>query len=198
MENSPLGTNFKSYELNKAINYYLLDPHQYQITKFTYNNDPVPELLGPPGTLNCKVPKIDNEGLVYRDVNFEKLIPAYTATSKSVNDFPAQSYHRFLANNGYFNPYEGIDNTDLWYYGTSGALSGAGLNVQETNHIILAEVQRGGLNTNNLAKYSSIKDSTCEFFNYNNNSRNDVSPYRFDSNYCRNIGINSPTSGTMP
>jgi hypothetical protein len=32
----PLGTQFKSYELNKAVNYYLLDPFQYAITKFDY------------------------------------------------------------------------------------------------------------------------------------------------------------------
>ena len=28
----PLGTKFKSYELNKAVNYYTLDPFQYSIT----------------------------------------------------------------------------------------------------------------------------------------------------------------------
>ncbi len=37
----PLGTQFKSYELNKAINYYLLDPFQYSITKFNYANPKV-------------------------------------------------------------------------------------------------------------------------------------------------------------
>ena len=34
----PLGTQFKSYELNKAVNYYVLDPFQYAITKFNYEN----------------------------------------------------------------------------------------------------------------------------------------------------------------
>ena len=30
----PLGTQFKSYQLNQATNYYLLDPFQYSVTNF--------------------------------------------------------------------------------------------------------------------------------------------------------------------
>ena len=33
----PLGTQFKSYELTAASNYWTLDPFQYSITKFKYN-----------------------------------------------------------------------------------------------------------------------------------------------------------------
>lgn len=174
----PLGSQFKSYELNSAINYYLLDPFQYSITKFDYSNpDVVPGALplmgrtggtggtGPNGNcvdINSSDFKND-PGLVYKGVNFENLLPAYTAVKKSANDFPAQSYHRFLANDGYFNPMESIDNSDLWYYGADkrfdkSGFSGAGLNVQEVNHIIFPESQRGGLNSSNLAKYSSTND----------------------------------------
>lgn len=226
----PLGTQFKSYELNKAVNYYVLDPFQYAITKFDYVV---------PGSLNKNLDKPNctsfgekdyknDPGLIYKNVNFEKLLPAYTSTLKSVNDFTAQSYHRFKANDGYFNPNEANDNTDLWYYGAAlnerrNFLGGAPLNVQEVNHIIFSEPQRGGLNTSNLAKYSWVNtqkpkdhdswesknkqsvnnNKNCEFFNYNNHyTQNYVVPenkvYSFDSDYCRNIGINSPTSGSMP
>lgn len=194
----PLGSEFNGYTLNQAINHYTLDPFQYSITKFNYN---IPKVKDSSVTFGEKSFKND-PGLVYKDVDFEKLIPAYTAEKKSVNDFPAQSYHRFLANDGYFNPLESIDNTDLWYYQADAnqPVTGASLNVQEVQHIIFPEPQRGGLNTKQLSKYSATNNETCEFFNYNNrrghNNFNDV--YGFDSNYCRYIGISSPTSGTMP
>ena len=186
----PLGLQFKSYELNSAINYYLLNPYQYAITKFDYS-DPVVV----PGAIKEEIkPRQihtpDPNGLIYKGVDFETLLPAYTACKKSENDFPAQSYHRFLANEGYFNPNESIDNSDLWYYGATrnGNITGATLNVQEVNHIIFPEVQRGGLNSTNLVKYSwenssKFTDKTsweaqneipvdnntnCQFFNYNN------------------------------
>ena len=230
----PLGTLFKSYELNSAVNHYLLDPFQYSITKFNYSSpEVVPGVVK--GTLlygngkECiKFNSTDfknDPGLVYKDVNFEKLLPAYTATKKSVNDFPAQSYHRFLANDGYFNYSEGCNNSDLWYYSADAeakrnGVAGAALNVQEVNHIIFPEPQRGGLNSSNLAKYSwenrnnnnseswesrsgdfpsQNNNNNCEFFNYNTHTPvpfNKV--YSFDSNYCRSIGISSPSSGSMP
>jgi hypothetical protein len=197
----PLGTQFNSYELNNAINTYTLDPYQYNITRFDYKSD-----------------KPNTDGLIYQDVDFDKLLPTYTAASKSVNDFPAQSYHRFMANEGYFNPTETEKNNgDLWYYGATQV--GAALNVQEVAHIIFPEAQRGGTNSQNLAKYSwtsnkpkvdttsweSINyrkinnDSNCEFFSYNTNlPKLSDSVYSFDSNYCRNIGINAPGQGSMP
>ena len=186
----PLGTQFKSYELSAASNYWTLDPFQYNITKFKYNLPIVP--LDNTSSSDVVIHKSDfknDPGLVYRDVNFEKLLPAYTSTKKSVNDFPAQSYHRFLANEGYFNPNESTNNTDLWYYGADKPIpTGAALNVQEVQHIIFPESQRGGTNSQNLAKYSWVsklpkRDTTswesinytpvdnsqnCEFFNYNN------------------------------
>ena len=225
-DQQPLGTLFKSYELNSAVNYYLLDPFQYSITKFNYTL--------PNGKQSNKNTE-KNEGLIYRDVNFDTLLPAFTATKKSVNDFPAQSYHRFLANDGYFNPQESTDNTDLWFYGAdeimqkNNLVGGAALNVQEVQHIIFPEPQRGGTDTKNLAKYSWVSklpkrdtssweainytpvdnSQNCEFFNYNNGyttstdsfkiqneSFNKV--YSFDSNYTRDIGISSPMSGSMP
>ena len=195
-DQQPLGSQFKSYELNKATNFWTLDPFQYSITKFKYN---VPGASTNPadGLNKIVVGKNDfqnDPGLVYRDVNFEKLLPAYTATKKSVNDFPAQSYHRFEANNGYFNPNESVDNHDLWYYGADAIarrndnLAGPALNVQEVKHIIFPEPQRGGLDSRNVSKYSwvntnvkemngswesanakSINNNTnCQFFNYNN------------------------------
>lgn len=209
----PLGSQFKSYELSKAPNYWVLDPFQYSITKFKYNNNALGQTDN--NSTGCHV--VDQSdfkndpGLIYKNVNFEKLLPAYTSTKKSVNDFPAQSYHRFLANDGYFNPRESIDNTDLWYYGASNefknnGISGAQLNQQEVNHIIFPEAQRGGLNTSNLAKYSwnSVNNLDCQFFNYNshysnNQKNNNVDKvYSFDSNYCRNIGISSNEQGSMP
>jgi hypothetical protein len=216
-DQQPLGSQFKSYELTEASNYYTLDPFQYSITRFQYN---LPEDI----KSNLNSP---NVGLVYKQVDFEKILPSYTAEKKSVNDFPAQSYHRFNANEGYFNPGESVDNSDLWYYGAdkiakmNSGISGAALNVQEVNHIIFPEAQRGGLNTQSLAKYSwsptiakdstSIKsweeentipvnnDNNCKFFNYNSNLSVPFDKvYSFDSNYCRQIGTNSPTNGSMP
>ena len=212
----PLGTQFKSYELNQASNYYTLDPFQYSITKFDYN---FPEK--PKSSSNGYTDFKNDPGLIYRDVDFEKLLSSFTATKKSVNDFPAQSYHRFLANDGYFNPKESTSK-DLWYYGADKnaqdyGIAGATLNLQETNHIIFPEAQRGGTDTKNLTKYSWSNytpvvseawdapimvnnDANCKFFNYNSGYTKVVekSPYVFDSNYCRNIGISSPYSGSMP
>jgi len=217
----PLGTQFKSYELNKAINFYTLDPFQYSITKFDYRLPGNPTISGA-NTLAVDPSDFkNNPGLVYRDTDFEKLLPSFTQTKKSVNDFPAQSYHRFLAGNGYFNPQESVNNTDLWYYGADDisringiGAAGPSVNVQEVNHIIFPEAQRGGLNSNNLAKYSwsnYTQNNTgswesennqivnnnvnCEFFNFNSNNR---SHQPFDSNYCRSIGISAPYSGSMP
>jgi hypothetical protein len=225
-DQQPLGAQFKSYQLNQAVNYYLLNPFQYSITKFDYNV---------PGKKPMEVIEPENykndPGLIYRNVNFEKLLPAFTATKKSVNDFPAQSYHRFLANDGYFNPNESVDNSDLWYYGannnarTNGfGIAGAALNVQDPNHIIFPEPQRGGTDTRNLTKYSwsNFKeervgsweseggvrdvnnDINCQNFNYNNTYTTDRNAlpfnrvYNFDSDYCRNIGISGPYEGSMP
>ena len=191
-DQQPLGAKFKSYELNGAINYYLLDPFQYSITKFDYNL-PDGQQSNQDSGINQNDLKND-PGLIYRDVNFDTLLPAFTATKKSVNDFPAQSYHRFLANDGYFNPQESTNNTDLWNYGadqimqSNNLVGGAPLNVQEVRHIIFPEPQRGGTDTKNLAKYSWVSklpkrdtssweainytpvdnSQNCEFFNYNN------------------------------
>jgi len=184
----PLGTQFPSYKLNGAINHYLLDPFQYSITKFDYTlpNGKKTNETGGIDSINFK----NDPGLIYKNVNFDTLLPSFTAEKKSVNDFPAQDYHRFLANEGYFNPQEGKNNSDLWYYGADRGSqpSGAALNVQEVKHIIFPEPQRGGTDTKNLAKYSWTsklpkKDTTswesinyqpvdntqnCSFFNFNN------------------------------
>jgi hypothetical protein len=205
MDQNPLGSQFKSYELNAAINYYLLDPYQYAITKFDYANPKtVPGAVSTFDANNTLKNIPDPNGLIYKGIDIETLLPAYTTTKKSENDYTAGSYHRFEANDGYFNPLEGTDNTDLWYYGASelatknNGESGAVLNVQEVNHIIFPEVQRGGLNSTNLAKYSWSNstpfknkesweaqvfnenhpnginnDQNCQFFNYNNYYSND-------------------------
>jgi hypothetical protein len=212
----PLGSQFQSHNLTSASNYYTLDPFQYSITKIKYN---VPGNNRPTENETVIQQKdIQNDpGLIYKNVDFEKLLPAYTSTKKSVNDFPAQSYHRFTANEGYFNPKESFDNTDLWYYSAE-KTGGASLNVQEINHIVFPESQRGGLNTQQLARYSGNNqtqiqnnswesenfkevnnDSNCSFFDYNH--RNNVyvdKVYSFDSDYCRQIKISAPASGSMP
>lgn len=202
----PLGAQFKDFELNSAVNYYTLDPFQYAITKFDYKL--------PDGSYTTTKP--NDTGLIYKGLEINKLLPSFTATKKSVNDFPAQSYHRFLANDGYFNPQESLNNDDLWYYGANP--NGAGVNVQEVNHIIFPEAQRGGLNSTNLAKYSWTSDfskpgaswesqnvrpvnndQNCEFFNYNQPKSIDFNKvYSFDSNYCRSINISGPDEGSMP
>jgi hypothetical protein len=154
---SNLGTQFKDHELTMAMCSYTLSPYQYKV-----NNN--------------------NNGLQYKGVNFDEFLPRNTAVKKSVNDFSAQSYHRFLANDGYFNPNN--DKSDLWYNNNTG---GAQLNVQDTRHIILEEAQRGGLDTRNLAKYSP------NYYCYNNRGDSDVDRvYTFDAEYCRQIGINRP------
>ncbi len=221
----PLGSQFKSYELNQAVNYYLLDPFQYSITKFDYHF--------PDGRKNKSEGFSDfknDPGLMYKDVDFDRLLSLYTSTKKSVNDFPAQSYHRFEANEGYFNPKESVNNSDLWYYGSDRnakengiGIAGPALNVQEINHIVFPEPQRGGTNSRQLSKYSwsntvpnpSIAwgssqakpvDNTqnCRFFNYNTGYTVDKNKepvnkvYSFDSDYCRSIGINDQYNGSMP
>jgi len=222
-EQKPLGTQFPSYELNSAVNHYLLDPFQYSITKFDYylpDGKPTNKSTGGVNSEDFK----NNPGLIYKNVDFDTLLPSFTAVKKSVNDFPAQDYHRFLANDGYFNPNEGKDNSDLWYYGAQRPdnIQGAPLNVQEVNHIIFPEAQRGGTDTKNLAKYSWTsqipkRDTTswesinytpvdnnqnCQFFNYNDGYKNQLKSmdkvYNFDSNYTRSIGISAPGSGSMP
>jgi hypothetical protein len=88
------------------------------------------------------------------------------------------------------------------------------LNVQEVNHIIFPEAQRGGVNSTNLAKYSnpnsidnktSWNPSDCKFFNWNSGYSSNAASwdnfnqaYYYDSNYCRKIGISPPQSGSMP
>jgi hypothetical protein len=192
-DQQPLGTQFRSYELNRAVNYYLLDPFQYSITKFDYNL-PNGEPTNKRGDDSISSKDFKNDpGLIYRNVDFDTLLPTFTGVKKSANDLTAMDYHRFLANNGYFNPNEGTNNTDLWYYGadqirqSNDNVGGAPLNVQEVNHIIFPEPTRGGTNTQLLAKYSWTsklpqRDTTswesinytpvdnsqnCEFFNYN-------------------------------
>ena len=213
MYQQPLGSRFKSYELTAASNYWTLDPFQYSITKFKFNlpsHDPAVETGITVNESDFK----NDPGLVYKQVDFEKLLPSYTSEKKSVNDFPAQSYHRFQANEGYFNPNEGTDNTDLWYYGATG---GAALNVQEPNHIIFPEPQRGGLNSQSVARYSSVSTTSsrigdsiksweeenfipvkdhCKLFSYNDRYSADHESknlfdkvYSFDTEYCRSIGI---------
>jgi hypothetical protein len=223
----PLGTQFRSYELAAASNYWTLDPFQYSITKFKYN---IPNVTPRNDGLTVNEADFQNDpGLVYRGADFEKLLPAYTATKKSVNDFTAQSYHRFQANDGYFNPNESTDNRDLWYYGADSIamrnepmVAGAPLNVQEIKHIIFPEAQRGGLDSRNVSKYSWTNigpkqmnlswesqnehvvnnSENCRFFNYNSGYSGKQVPfneaYKFDSNYVRNIGISGPHEGSMP
>lgn len=224
----PLGAQFKSYELTAASNFYTLDPFQYSITKFKYNMDTAP--INPSEGLNkAIVGQYDfqnDPGLVYKNVDFERLLPAYTSTKKSVNDFPSQSYHRFEANEGYFNPSESLDNRDLWYYGadniaenSSSRVAGPALNLQENKHIIFPEAQRGGLNSRQVSKYSSVSNVVpkmnesweaqnqrpvnnsinCEFFNYNSHLEVPFDKvYTFDSDYCRSINIAGPYEGSMP
>ena len=96
------------------------------------------------------------------------------------------------------------------------------MNVQEPNHIILSEVQRGGLNTSNLAKYSTVtqqkridktswssenfvsidNDENCKFFDYNSRYSGYTptldKAYFFDSGYTRKIGITASQSGSTP
>jgi len=222
--NKPLGAQFKSYELNGAINTYLLDPFQYKITKFNYSAVPSGDDNPVYGTLLNKSTfgKIvtTNKGLEYSGTDFDTLLPEYTSVKKSAKDIKALSYHQFLANDGYFNPNEASDNSDLWYYGadnnmkTNQGFSGPTLNQQDPTHIIFPEPQRGGLGTRNLVKYSSANNpgntnntnvnnlqNTCTNFNWNtkDNAQNNFGEvYKYDSNYIRNLGISSLKSGTLP
>ena len=229
----PLGSQFKSYQLNQAVNYYLLDPFQYSVTKFDYKL-PCGEQSSSQSSGGIDSSDFKNDpGLIYKNVDFEKILPTFTAEKKSAKDLRAGDYHRFEANEGYFNPKEAVNNTDLWYYGANDIarkspfqIAGKPLNVQEVQHIIFPEPERGGLNTQLLTRYSwspsyskisegddmsweskndkNINNNTnCQFFNYNSrylnafdNSLENV--YKFDSNYCRDIGISSRSQGVMP
>lgn len=128
--NAPLGTVFKNYENNKSINYWLLDPIQYPLnTQYNYNISEDFSMESLNGSI-----KLDD------------LVPLYTTQRKSANDFTSDSYKRFLANDGYFNP---NDSSDLWFNGAEDKPYGGGasLNVQEVIHIVFPEPQRGGINT---------------------------------------------------
>jgi len=178
---SPIGSQYNGYSLNKAPVNWILDPVQYQVKEINYSG---------------------NKPSNYQ---FEHTgIPEYTTVKRSVNDLTTQSYRRFQANTGDFNPNEAKDNSDLWYYSTNG---GASLNVQEYQHIIFPESQRGGLNTKNMVKYSWNDSNKCQLFNYN--SKNNLVPgpglgdsvnniYSFDSNYVRNVLSSNPREGSMP
>ncbi len=206
-----LGTRFPDHELTRAVGTYVLDPYQYSITKFEWSS-------------GHQQPEKD--GLVYRGVNFEKLLPEYDLDRRSAKDYRAQDYHRFLSNDGFFKPDENEYSNTLWYNGANrlaqqNGYAGAGLNVQEERHIIFPEASRGGVDTKNLAKYSWSNvqpnqsgsweysnspamgvnnESNCEFFSWNKNTYSDdySKIYSFDSNYLRNIGIIRPETGTMP
>jgi hypothetical protein len=162
---------------------------QYSITKFNFKSN--------------KINDSGISGLVYKDVDFLILPETYDLDKRSSKDISALSYSRFLSGNGEFNPEQTTDNNkDLWY---STAIDGPKLTVQEPNHIILTESQRGGLNTSNLVKYSLLKPEECVNFNYNQRYH-DLSPeqttpeswnpYIFDSEYCKKIGI-SPKNKIM-
>ena len=168
----PLGTLYNTYTTTKAINEWVLDPHQYSITKFKFSN----KLQG------------SSEGLIYSDVDLKSFDSEYDLDRRSSKDISALSYRRFTNGNGDFE----IDNKNLWYHNNTG---GAKLNVQEPKHIILTESQRGGLNTSNLVKYSSLYNDTCGNFNYNNRyssgMESQFNPYVFDSEYCKKIKISN-------
>jgi hypothetical protein len=167
----PIGTMYQGYNLTEAINEYVLDPNQYSITNFKFGNNQ--------GSIS---------GLVYKNVpDFNQLNNEYDLDRRSSKDISALSYRQFLSGNGEFDSTNNKQN--LWYSTASG---GPALTPQVTEHIILEESQRGGLNTNNLVKYS-LKDK-CEYFDYNQRySRGLVNnPYVFDKEYCLGIGINNP------
>jgi hypothetical protein len=177
----PVGTLYPSYANTKAINEWTLDPMQYSITDFNF------------GSNNGGI-----SNLVYKnEPNFNNLNNIYDLDKRSSKDISALSYSRFLSgNNGDFNPKETTDNNKgLWYYsGNNGNVRGADLSVQEPNHIILYESQRGGLNTSNLLKYSSNKSEYCTLFDYNQRyypNNQEFSQYTFDPDYCKKIGISS-------
>jgi hypothetical protein len=208
----PLGLKFKSYELTKATNEYILDPYQYKITKFNTSLPNSPMLQQRPV----------QGGLQYNSVGFDALLPTYTSVKRSENDLTAQDFHRFEANSGFFRPTD----SNLWYRGadiiaTNTGLGGKALNVQEEQHIIFPEAQRGGINSKQLVKYSMTStkapvrgtdwesqnalpvnnNENCKAFSYNarySPNINQPNPYKFDSNYCRSIGISRPDEGSMP
>jgi hypothetical protein len=173
-------SNFNKYTLGESPVNWVLDSVQYQVKPINYS-----------------VPT-DNERFEHTGIS------EYTKTKKSINDLRAQDYHRFQSNEGFFNAREPTDKSDLWYYRSTG---GPALNVQEYQHIILPESQRGGLNTNQMIKQSWNEPGRCNQFDYN--TRNNYNPgaglpdsigsvYQFDSNYLRSIKTISPREGSMP
>ena len=71
----------------------------------------------------------------------KSLLPVYSRTSRSANDFSGLSFGRFQQDGGFFNP-DGIP--QVW----------APTDVQQVRHIIQAESQRGGLHSRQMVKES--------------------------------------------
>ena len=123
----------------------------------------------------------------------KSMIPYYTRTTKSANDFSGESFGRFESGKGFFNPGQTSMNSagELW----------APLDVQQPRRIIQSESQRGGLHTQQMIK-ESWNTPHCRDFNWNSKySSGDPrfnQVYKYDSDYCREIGISSQHQGSMP
>ena len=75
--NETLGSEFKGYELNQAINYYLLSPYQYSLNepKFT-----VPGLIVP--SIKAGMQYDDTIKPVEKLTNIKHFLPIETSTKK--------------------------------------------------------------------------------------------------------------------
>lgn len=119
------------------------------------------------------------------------LLPVYSRTLRSANDFSGLSFGRFESGDGYFVPGQTTLTSQVW----------AKTDVQQPRHVILPEAQRGGLHSRQLVK-ESWNTPNCRDFSFNARyglgprSFNDV--YKYNSDYCRGIGISSEQQGSMP
>jgi len=123
----------------------------------------------------------------------KSLLPVYSRVSKSANDFSGLSFGRFQSGDGYFSSDQNSTNSQNRIWATT--------DVQQPRHIIQAESQRGGLHSSQLVK-ESWNTPNCTDFSFNSRymlgdrEMNEV--YKYNSNYCRNIGISSEQQGSMP
>ena len=195
-----MSNNYVQWQVNPgAVNDYVQDPirNPYVNTLTNLDTLPYPATKGtpqPPTELSAEQDESNVRWPLQKFLDTgNTMLPYYTRTLRSANDFSGESFGRFESGDGFFNPQQTSQNASdrLW----------APLDVQQTRRIIQSESQRGGLHTQQMIK-ESWNTPHCGDFQWNSKySRGDPKfnqVYKYDSNFCRSIGISSQQQGSMP